>query len=241
MAGRDILVCLAILLLLSVLIPDRSVAGEDGDAEMSISVGTGFGRMIVRPKVKPVSELKHKNIVRQTVDFSCGAASIATILNFYIGEQVTERTIIEDLFRVGNLDKIAERQGFSLLDIKKLAQSMGYSATGYRTDLEGLVMLEKPSLLPIVVRNYKHFVVFRGVAKGMVFLADPALGNTTLPVGEFNRMWRENVALVIEPRDAATRDELKIQEEETTLISSGAVWKNLFRSTLPLQRNAREF
>jgi hypothetical protein len=36
-------------------------------------------------------------------------------------------------------------------------------------------------------------------------------------------MWHENVALVIEPRDAATKEGLKIQEGETRLISSSAV------------------
>jgi predicted double-glycine peptidase len=242
MRGKLFLAALpTVVVLLSVLLPLSSFAEEGRDAEMNISVGGSFARMVIKPKVKPVSEFKHKNIVKQGLDFSCGAASAATLLNYYLGEAVTEEKVINTMFKVGDVDKILERQGFSLLDIKKLSENMGYKAVGYKTDLEGLILLNKPCVLPIVLRDYKHFVIFRGVARGRVFLADPALGNTTLSIHEFEKMWYGNVALVIEPRNGRTNDGLKLREEDFQLVASDTIWKSTIRTPLPFTKGAREF
>ena len=187
--------------------------------EMSIPIGSGpFGSMTIKPKVKPASAFKDRNIVKQTYDYSCGAASTATIFKYYLGDPITEEKVIDAMFKAGNVDKIVERKGFSLLDIKKFAEYMGYRAIGYKTDMDGLVALNKPSIVAILLREYKHFVIFKGMDKGRVFLADPALGNTTVSAREFERMWYGNIALVIEPKEGSGRDSLKIQPDERIIV-----------------------
>ncbi len=177
----------------------------------------------------------------QGLDYSCGAASVATIFNYYLGENVSEENVIDVMFKVGDVGKIIERKGFSLLDIKKFAESMGYKAAGYRTDVEGLITLNRPSIVPIVIRDYKHFVVFKGVAEGRVFLADPAFGNTTLLIREFEKIWVENAALVTEPQDGKYVDGLKVNKEDMIMVSSDALRRSLFYHSVLFPKGPREF
>ncbi len=194
---------------------------EDKEALVRVISGEGFSYLT---KVKkPQSYLKEKHLVKQELDFSCGSAAVATIFNYYLGEHVTEKEVIEGLFKVGNVKKIIKRKAFSLLDIKKFAEYKGYKAVGYRTDVKGLVKLGKPAIVTLELGNYKHFVVFRGVRKGRVFLADPALGNTILSVEEFERMWYKNIALVIEPKEEPKENRLAITDEDMQWVQEEKV------------------
>ncbi len=178
-----------------------------------ISNGT-YGGVMIAPPVKPFSEIKNKNVVKQKLDFSCGSAAVATVLNYYLGIQVSEDQIINGLFKVGNLELIMKRRGFSLLDIKRFITLLGYKAVGYKTDIKHLQMLKKPAIVTIVLGKYKHYVVFKGVKNGRVLLADPAFGNIILPVEEFEKIWYRKIALVIYPPGDKEFDELISKEEQ---------------------------
>jgi len=52
---------------------------QEKEASVPIIIGNNFGKVYVRPKVKPLNEIKMKNIIRQKLDFSCGSAAVATI------------------------------------------------------------------------------------------------------------------------------------------------------------------
>jgi hypothetical protein len=229
------------MLLLGLFAPVAAYAGNGATAEMSIAIGGSFGRVVVRPKVKPASAFKDQNVVKQTLDYSCGAAATATIFNYYLGESVTEERVIDSMFKAGDVNKIIARKGFSLLDIKKFAEFMGYRAVGYRTDMQGLVSLDKPSIVAIILRGYKHFVVFKGIENGRVFLADSALGNTTVSLREFEQMWYRQIALVIEPRNDQARDGLKIRKEERIMVSSSDLRRSIFYNSILFSKTANEF
>ncbi len=213
---------------------------EKKEAEVRVIVG-GLGISYSTKVEKPQSYLKEKHLVRQKLDFSCGSAAVATIFNYYLGENVTEKEVIEGLFKVGNVKKIIQRKAFSLLDIKKFAESRGYKAVGYRTDLKGLVKLGKPAIVTIDFGNYKHFVVFRGVAKGRVFLADPALGNTILPVEEFERMWYKNIALIIEPKEDVKDHKLKVDDEDMQWVREEKLRSNIWYYDIMTPRSPLDF
>ncbi len=231
----------SIMLLLAFLTPPAAHAGGDAVAGMSIPIGGGFGRMVIRPKVKPSSAFRDENVVKQGLDFSCGAASTATLFNYYLGEPVTEANVIDAMFKAGDVDKIIARKGFSLLDIKKYAEFMGYCAVGYKTDMQGLVLLDRPSIVAVMVRGYKHFVVFKGIESGRVFLADPALGNTTVSLREFEQMWCGQIALVIDPRNEQAKDGLKIRKEERILVGSSDIRRSIFYNAILFTRSANQF
>jgi predicted double-glycine peptidase len=177
-------------------------------ATLEVNIGfDGAGGFIIEQQVESLHEIKRRNIVMQERDFSCGSASLATLFNYYLEAPVDEREIIETLLELnrqkGTLEKVIERKGFSLLDLKHFAEAKKFKSQGYRLDFDDLVRLGVPAIVPIIPHGYKHFVVFRGVKDGRVFLADPAFGHVTQSVEEFKRDWYgfTNVALVVAPAD----------------------------------------
>ena len=143
--------------------------------------------------VKSLLELRQENVVVQKWDLSCGAAALATILNYQFGDRVTEREITAYLIRrpeyLSAPEIVRVRQGFSMLDLKRYVESRGYKGNGYgKLTLDDLVELA-PILVPVNFNGANHFVVFRGVEGDRVFLADPAFGNRTMPLERFEEAW----------------------------------------------------
>jgi uncharacterized protein len=143
--------------------------------------------------VKSLLEMRRENVVVQEWDISCGAASLATILDFRFGDPVAERDIAKALVRraeyIADPTLVLARQGYSLLDLKRFVDSRGYKGIGYgKMSLEDLID-RAPVIVPIDANGYKRFVIFRGVAGNRVLLADPAWGNRTMPIEKFEAMW----------------------------------------------------
>jgi predicted double-glycine peptidase len=143
--------------------------------------------------VKSLLELRQRQVVVQRWDLSCGAAALATLLTYQYDRPVTERQLALQLVQrkeyLADPTLIAERQGFSLLDLKRVAERYGYEGIGLgQLSLKDLIE-HAPLIVPIAVHGYNHFVVFRGVMDGQVFIADPAWGNRTLPVETFEHAW----------------------------------------------------
>ena len=67
------------------------------------------------------------------------------------------------------------RQGFSLLDLKRYVEQRGYAGIGYgKLRLEDLVA-KAPLMVPVKLKGYNHFVIFRGMRGNRVLLADPPM------------------------------------------------------------------
>lgn len=158
--------------------------------------------MVTAP-VASFVELRYKNMVRQSNDVSCGAAALATILNYFYDETVTEESVMggvmTTLSNVSDKEKI-EKEGFSLLELKRYAEKLGYVSSGYRLeDVQRLAQLPVPVIGLVNVRGYNHFVAIKGVREGKVYLADPAFGNSTRPVDGFSQEWNGIVLVVLHP------------------------------------------
>ena len=168
--------------------------------------------------VKPLREIKRSNVISQSLDFSCGAAGLSTLLNFYLNDEVSEQEIIETLLTVVPIEKVRQRKGFSLFDLKTFAESRGYKVTGYQMDFEFLKNLDRPVLVPIHFRNYSHFVVVRGVVGDRVFIADPAAGNMSMKIDQFERVWAGGIGLVVEHQSPDRDQRYALQIEEDDLL-----------------------
>ena len=130
--------------------------------------------------VLSLAEIRTHNVTTQEWDRSCGAAALATILNYQHGDPVSEREIATRLMsRTEYLENpllVQFRQGFSLLDLKHFVDDRGYNGVGLgQLTLEHLVA-RAPMIVPINAYGYQHFVVFRGALGNRVLLADPASG-----------------------------------------------------------------
>lgn len=155
------------------------------------------GHTVLTVPVRSLVELRFKNVVRQAHDVSCGAAALATLLTYYYGQPTTERELIAAMIEFGDKEKI-QKDGFSLLEIKRFVEKRGYVANGYRIkDVQRISNLRIPAITLITVRGYAHFVVIKGVAQGQVFIADPAFGNRSRPLEDFGQEWNGVILVVL--------------------------------------------
>jgi len=164
-------------------------------------ISTGINGVSFRSRVESVREARYRNVVPQRLDYSCGAASLATLLRFHYDDPVPEVEIVTDMLRIGDTDRI-RREGFSLLDLKRYAQHRGYESKGFRIGPEVIERLAIPSITLINTRGYNHFVVLKGVRNGRAYLADPALGERDIAKDEFLKDWSGIVFFVAAVRDS---------------------------------------
>jgi predicted double-glycine peptidase len=149
-------------------------------------------------KVKSLKEIKRESVVTQSLDISCGAAGLSTLLNYYLDDPISEKEIIARLLQITPLEKVKARRGFSLFDLKQFAQEKGYKVEGYKMDIDFLRDLNKPILVPIQFKNYRHFVVIREIVGDRVFIADPAAGNVMMKLTQFKKTWIDGIGLLVE-------------------------------------------
>jgi uncharacterized protein len=160
--------------------------------------------------VTSLLEMRHDRVVVQEWDISCGAAALATVLNYQHGDPVSEREIANGLIGreeyLANPDLVRARHGFSLLDLKRYVDQRGYEGIGYGSlEFRDLIDLA-PIMVPIDLHGYPHFVVFRGARGNRVLLADPAFGNRTMLTDKFESAWIDypevgKVGFVVERTD----------------------------------------
>lgn len=145
--------------------------------------------------VQSVIEIRHQNVVIQQWDLSCAAAALATILRYQHDDPVTERSVALGLINraqyLANPDLVRLRQGFSLLDMKRYVDTRGYQGIGLGQMRFNDLLENAPIIVPVDLRGYPHFVVFRGATSRRVLLADPAFGNLTVTREIFLSAWMD--------------------------------------------------
>jgi predicted double-glycine peptidase len=151
-------------------------------------------------RIRSLQELRQENVVMQRWDNSCGAASLATVLTFRHGHAVSEEEIARGMLRQTDPLRVRHRGGFSLLDMKRQANALGFEAEGYSEltihELAGMPW----AIVPLRMRGYDHFVVVREISGDQVAVADPSFGNYTLPLARFMAAWQGKIAFEVEPK-----------------------------------------
>nr|WP_236685946.1 C39 family peptidase [Pseudoxanthomonas suwonensis] len=146
--------------------------------------------------VESMRESRYRHLVRQKTDYSCGAASLATILRYAYHLDADEDTVIEGMLALADPEIVRER-GFSLLDIKRYVESLGMRGRGYRVDEDRLRQLRVPSLVLMDVNGFRHFVVLKQVRGDLVEIGDPILGNRVVPLPVFLDSWPSRAVFVV--------------------------------------------
>ena len=176
-------------------------------------------RVLLHTYMETAEEMKERHLVMQEKDYSCGAATLATLLNYHLGENFSEEQVIHGLFTYGDVEAIEKRRAFSMLDMKRFVDALGYEGRGFRAEMEDLEDLEVPVVLPIELFGYQHFVVFRGIENGRVFLADPWRGHSTYTREAFKDMWYEDVLFMIDPQKRHTLSLLSLTRKDMRYIT----------------------
>ena len=108
--------------------------------------------------------------------------------------------------------------------MKRYVVTLGGDAAGFRADMNDLAQLKSPGIVPIDYAGFKHFVVFRGVRDGKVFLADPSAGHIVFSVEEFAKLWDRNTLFVLyPPKDKTTLARLSLSDRELGVIDGDLV------------------
>lgn len=130
---------------------------------------------------------------------------MATLLNSYYGQSVTEEALLKAM------DEGDGRASFE--DMARALPQFGFRAQGFAANWEQLAQLKIPVILAVKHRGEDHFNVLRGIRDDTVWLADPALGNRTYSRTQFLEMWKtranagddlEGKFLAVLPLDART-------------------------------------
>lgn len=152
-------------------------------------------RATAQDPILSMLEMRRQSVMVQEWDLSCGAAALGTLLKYQFGQPVDERELVSELIRrdiyIENPELVRIRQGFSLLDLKRVVEGRGFVGLGYGDlDLEDALSLA-PVITPIDPNGYNHFIVLVGKRGDTLQLANPAFGNMTMSVRRFEKVWME--------------------------------------------------
>ena len=171
-----------------------------------------------RVPVVSVAEQRFTGIIRQRYDFSCGSAALATLLRYHYDLKVGEEDAFRGMWAAGDRAQI-RRLGFSLLDMKRWLASRGLAADGYKVSLDQIASTGVPGIALIAIKQYRHFVVVKGVRDGEVLLGDPSAGVTVVPRAQFQHAWNGIYFVIAQPG-------------ATPVFNSGAQWAAYTRAPL---------
>jgi predicted double-glycine peptidase len=171
---------------------------------LMLSVSTTPAFAVGERPVRSLMEMRQEGIVVQEWDLSCGAAALATLLNYQLDDDISEKEIALGLIDreeyLNDPNFVRYRQGFSLLDLKRFVDGRGYKGVGLGKLVVDDLLAAAPVMVPVDFNGYNHFVIFRGMVKTLsgkprVLLADPAYGNRTMLLSKFEAAWLEHPTL----------------------------------------------
>ncbi|HTJ92594.1 MAG TPA: cysteine peptidase family C39 domain-containing protein, partial [Pararobbsia sp.] len=90
---------------------------------MALDTTSSVGVPLVK-SVKSIRDIRYQNIHTQQFDYSCGAAALATLLDYGYGIKIPETELIQRMM-VFSTPEVVEKNGFSMLDMKKFVETIG--------------------------------------------------------------------------------------------------------------------
>ncbi|RAX56230.1 peptidase C39 [Helicobacter monodelphidis] len=151
--------------------------------------------------VKSYQELKNQKVVRQNYEQSCGASSLATLLNLIDKKQYTEL----DLLKVMSQKELYTDM-VSFADLKSAIQTLGYEGQSYKIHQDNLELLIQVPLLVKIEDDprFPHFVVIINQKGNYLEVLDPSHGSYISSKSQFFSIWdrhkKGGFALVVVPK-----------------------------------------
>lgn len=188
---------------LSVALVLSGCAAEVAGGPSFVAAGSPVGEYSVA--LKSIEEAKFSGVVRQKYDFSCGSAALATLLRYHYDYAVGEENAFRGMWAKGDQEQI-RRVGFSLLDMKRWLASRGLNAEGYQVDIDQIAKTGVPGIALIAIKDYRHFVVVKGVRNDEILLGDPSIGLTVMQRDEFEEAWNGIYFVINDDQERARRN-----------------------------------
>ena len=165
--------------------------------------------------VKSYQELKNKDIVRQNYEQSCGAASLATLLNMIDVQKFSELEILQMMS-----EKELRTDMASLADLIAVLDKLGYESSAYQITRQSL---DKLLDIPLLVKieddpRFPHFVIIINSEGGFLQVFDPSSGRYLSSKRQFFSIWDKHkkggFALIVLPKNELQKNALQIPEKQ---------------------------
>ena len=130
------------------------------------------------------SYLGNSGVLFQKRPNGCGLTALRMIFQHF-GAEISEQEMERQAEVSGS--------GYSMLTLKKVAESKGFRASGWR--LTQYDLKDSPFPLILFVRQ-NHFVVADSVSSHHVYIRDPAVGRIRISLKELSRIWSGEALLI---------------------------------------------
>ncbi|WP_216681566.1 C39 family peptidase [Campylobacter novaezeelandiae] len=161
--------------------------------------------------VKSYQEIKNEKVIRQNYEESCGAASLATLVNILDDNNLTEL----DLLKTMSGQKLYTDM-VSFADLNDAVKKLGYESKSYKVDRK---ILEKLVNIPLLVKieddpRFPHFVIIINHKGNYLQILDPSYGKYISSKREFFSVWdrynKGGYALIVAPKKGLKKFKLNI-------------------------------
>ncbi|HDZ5066327.1 TPA: C39 family peptidase [Campylobacter jejuni] len=155
--------------------------------------------------VKSYQEIKNERVIRQTYEQSCGASSLATLINMLDDQKFNELKLL----KIMSGQKLYTDM-VSFADLSDAVKKLGYESNSYQINRESL---DKLVNIPMLVKieddpRFPHFVVIINYKGAYLQVLDPSHGEYISSKSQFYSVWdrynKGGYALII-----ASKKELK--------------------------------
>lgn len=138
--------------------------------------------------VQSFQELRNHNMVRQSYEQSCGAASLATLINLIDSKNLSELDVMQHF--PPTKDGALNTDMVSFQSLEDVAQKLGYKVASYQIDKGVFDNIELPMLVKIEDDpRFPHFVVIINHKGDYITIFDPSYGEYLSLKSEFYSIW----------------------------------------------------
>lgn len=176
------------------------------------------------------TDIRDRDVVKQSLDYSCGAAALATLVSDQLGQNLDEAKILEAWIEQNTIDatqpgpkvKVGDKifdagRGMSFEGIARLGDRFGYQAYGISVPLAILPKIKQPVLLYLEDFGQAHFTVLKSASAKGLLLADPSWGNTLIRYEDLPDLIPHDHARIMWLRASQREDDLESRSSvETT-------------------------
>ena len=145
--------------------------------------------------------MRKELIVLQDGFKDCGSACLLSIIRYYGGD-----IPLSNLVELTN----TTRNGTNLLELKKVAKTIGLDAVGYKvSEISKLHEIDRPFIAQLNISNNTHFVVVYKLKEDKILMMDPSKGKVLMDIFEFTNLWTSYIMIFIPYRKLSIYSSLK--------------------------------
>ncbi|HEF3109862.1 TPA: C39 family peptidase [Campylobacter jejuni] len=151
--------------------------------------------------VKSYQEIKNEIVIRQTYEQSCGASSLATLLNILDDRKFDELKLLKTMSGQNLYTDMV-----SFADLNDAVKKLGYESNSYQINRENL---DKLVNIPMLVKieddpRFPHFVVIINHKGNYLQILDPSHGEYISSKSQFFSIWdrynKGGYVLIVAPK-----------------------------------------